>query len=233
MSVSEEREYQFFDMVMPVTKEDETMTVARVVGRRTTSSGAVEYEIEWQEARYHAPWRAWFSGKDLKPHIDTSWVEPLPPGAEAKSCMAMFKDEPEEDSEQEEMRKERNAAPAKRAKTETDDEEEEWARGEAEWETHRREKVERYKALRADDKRFYEIFGAEHGFYWLTEAELAEVLARPATSAHEAVKISTSFGAESNRGKRSLDEIDKLLAEGVELDIDDRWWFQSTIGERV
>ena len=27
-----------------------------------------------------------------------------------------------------------------------------------------------------------------------------------------------------NRGKRSLDEIDQLLAEGVEVDIDDRWW---------
>ena len=113
---------------------------------------------------------------------------------------------------------------AKRAKTETDDEEEEWARAEAEWETHRREKVMRYKTLRADGKRFYEVFGAEHGFYWLTEAGLAEFLARPTTSAHEEVKISTSFGAESNRGKRSVDEIDQLLAEGVEVDIDDRWW---------
>lgn len=114
---------------------------------------------------------------------------------------------------------------AKRVKTaESEDEEAEWARAEAEWEVHRREKVERYKALRADGKRFYEIFGAEHGFYWLTTDELAEFLARPTTSDHEETKLSTSFGAETNRGKRPVDEVDKLLAEGVEVDIDDRWW---------
>ena len=101
MSVSEEREYQFFDMVMTVTENDEPSTlrwaegtVARVVGRSTTSSGAVMYEIEWQQAPYYGFSGAWVYGKDLKPHIDASGVEPRPPGAEAKSRMATFKAEP-------------------------------------------------------------------------------------------------------------------------------------------
>tara|TARA_Y100000817_G_scaffold280472_1_gene244493 strand:+ start:37 stop:414 length:378 start_codon:yes stop_codon:yes gene_type:complete len=96
--MSDDREYQFFDMVMTVTENDEPSTlrwaegtVARVVSRAINASGALVYEIEWQQAPYYGYSSAWVTGKDLKPHIDASGVEPPPPGAEAKSRMATFK----------------------------------------------------------------------------------------------------------------------------------------------
>ena len=95
--MSDAREYQFFDMVMTVTENDEPSTlrwaegtVARVVSRAINASGALVYEIEWQQAPYYGYSSAWVTGKDLKPHIDASGVEPPPPGAEAKSRMATF-----------------------------------------------------------------------------------------------------------------------------------------------
>ena len=109
--------------------------------------------------------------------------------------------------------------------TESDDEEAEWARNSAANETRRLEILERYKAFRADGKRFYEIFGAEHGFYWLTEAELAEFLARPTTSAYEEAKFHCFYKDSIRVPKdRTVDGIDKLLASGAELRIDDQWW---------
>ena len=95
------REYKFFDMVMTVTKDDDSSTprwtegtMARVVGRMTTSSGAVKYEIEWQKGPYYGFSTAWVTGKDLCPYTDASGAERRPPGAEAKSRMAEFKAEP-------------------------------------------------------------------------------------------------------------------------------------------
>lgn len=73
--------------------------------------------------------------------------------------------------------------------------------------------LERYKAHRADDKRYYRFQGK--GSFWLTAAQLAERVVLPDYSGHEDAKVTVDCEAlDLAYGRKTVDEVDAMLAAG-------------------